>query len=177
MSDSLQEYYLPHAGLKKGVHEFTYELTEKFFSNFEDALIEKCDVQVNVTLDNRQEPLVIELDFDGTIWSECDRCTAPIPLSIHTSQIVYVKYKMDEDWRADDDREIIFVARDDQYLDITSLFYDIIHVSIPVHRVCDKPGETEYCDKEIVNILEKKQENKKADPRWEGLNKLKDNLN
>ena len=32
MSDSLQEYKIPHAGLKKGVHEFSYELTETALS-------------------------------------------------------------------------------------------------------------------------------------------------
>ena len=44
MSDSITEYHIPHAGLKKEIHEFTYELTEKFFSNIEGAQIEKCGI-------------------------------------------------------------------------------------------------------------------------------------
>jgi uncharacterized protein len=88
MSDSIQEYKIPHAGLKKGVHEFSYELTETFFASFENALINKCNVQVNITFDKRQEPYTIEIDLDGTIWSDCDRCTANIPYLFPFMQLI-----------------------------------------------------------------------------------------
>ena len=79
MSDLLQEYKIPHAGLKKEIHEFSYELTEKFFANFESSQIEKCNVQVNITLDKRHDYYVVEIDWDGVIRNEFDRCTAAIP--------------------------------------------------------------------------------------------------
>ena len=177
MSDIFKEYKIPHAGLKKGIHEFSYELDEKFFANFENALINKCTIQVNIRFDKRQEPYIIEVDMDGTIWSECDRCTASIPLSIHTSFIIYVKYVYDETLKDEEDVEIIYIAKDDQDINITQFLYDYAHLSIPVHRICDKPGETEYCDKEIVRFLEQKIIDDTADPRWAGLDKLKDKLN
>jgi hypothetical protein len=37
MSDLLKEYKIPHAGLKKEIHEFTFELDEKFFAHFENS--------------------------------------------------------------------------------------------------------------------------------------------
>ena len=181
MSDSLQEYKIPHAGLKKEIHEFSYELTETFFASFENALINKCNVQVNITFDKRQEPYLIEIDLDGVIWSECDRCTASIPLSIHASYTIYAKYTVDEAMKDIDDVEIIYIAKDDQYIDITQFLYDFVHLSIPVHRICDKPGKTEYCDQEIIGLLEQKtreeENNTEIDPRWAGLDKLKDKLN
>jgi uncharacterized metal-binding protein YceD (DUF177 family) len=177
MSDSIQEYKIPHAGLKKGVHEFTYELTETFFASFENALINKCNVQVNITFDKRQEPYTIEIDLDGTIWSDCDRCTASIPVSIHATYTIYAKYTVDEAIKEMDEVEIIYIARDDQFIDITQFIYDFVHLSIPVHVICDKPGKTEYCDMEIIGLLEKQQKEDEIDPRWADLDKLKDKLN
>jgi len=177
MSESIQEYKIPHAGLKKGVHEFTYELTETFFASFENALINKCNVQVNITFDKRQEPYTIEIDLDGTIWSDCDRCTASIPVSIHATYTIYAKYTVDEAMKEMDEVEIIYIARDDQFIDITQFIYDFVHLSIPVHVICDKPGKTEYCDMEIIGLLEKQQKEDEIDPRWADLDKLKDKLN
>jgi uncharacterized metal-binding protein YceD (DUF177 family) len=177
MSDSLQEYKIPHAGLKKEVHEFTYELNEAFFANFENALIQQCEVQVNVTFDNRQEPYLLEVDLDGVVWSDCDRCTAPIPVTIHSSFTIYVKYTTDEAMKDLDELEIIYIAKDDQDIDLSQFLYDFVHLSIPVHVICDKPGKTEYCDMEIIGLLEQQQEKEKIDPRWADLDKLKDKLN
>jgi uncharacterized metal-binding protein YceD (DUF177 family) len=177
MSDLFKEYKIPHAGLKKDVHEFSYELDEKFFANYEHSLIGKCHIQVSIRFDKRHEPYTVEVDLDGTIWSECDRCTAPLPLAIHTSFIIYVKYTYDESLKEMEDVEIIYISPDDQHIDITQFLYDYSHLSIPVHKICDKPGETEYCDKEIVRILEQRFNNNTTDPRWAGLDKLKDKLN
>jgi uncharacterized metal-binding protein YceD (DUF177 family) len=177
MSDLFKEYKIPHAGLKKDIHEFSYELTEKFFANFDNALISKCSIQVNITFDNRQEPYMIEVDLDGTVWGECDRCTASIPLSIHASFVVYVKYVYDESMKEQEDAEIIYIAKDDTNIDITQFLYDYVHLSIPIHKICDNPGKTEYCDQEIVRILEQKTTDNTTDPRWAGLDKLKDKLN
>ena len=177
MSDIFKEYKIPHAGAKKEIHEFSYELNEKFFANFENALINKCTIQVNIKFDKRQEPNIIEVDMDGTIWSECDRCTGIIPLFIHTSFIIYVKYVIDEALLDQEEVEIIYIAKDDPYIDITQFLYDYAHLSIPAHKICDKPGETEYCDQEIVGLLEQKIIDKTTDPRWAGLDKLKDKLN
>lgn len=177
MSDIFKEYKVPHAGLKKEIHEFTYELTEKFFSEFENSQIEKCNIQVNVTFDKRHEPFIIDVDLDGTVFTECDRCTANIPISVHSSFKVYVKYTIDEALIDLDDVEIIYIAKDEQDIDITQFLYDYVHLSIPIHRICDKPGQTEYCDKEIVRLLEERQQENIKDPRWADLDKLKDKLN
>lgn len=177
MSDSLQEYRIPHAGLKKEIHEFSYELTQAFFANFENALIQKCDIQVNITFDKRQEPYLIEIDLDGNVWSDCDKCTASIPVSIHSSYTIYAKYTVDEALKDTDEPDIVYISKDDQYIDIAQFLYDFVHLSIPVHVICDNPGKTDYCDMEIIALLEKQPTENEIDPRWADLNKLKDKLN
>ena len=181
MSDLLKEYKIPHAGLKKEIHEFTLELNEAFFAHFDNSIINKCDIQANITFDKRHEPYIIEIDMDGTIFSDCDKCTATIPVTIHSSFTIYVKYVFDEAMKDMEDIEIIHIAKDDQDIDITQFLYDYAHLSIPIHKICDNPGNTEYCDLEIIGLLEQKtteeENNTEIDPRWAGLDKLKDKLN
>ena len=177
MSDIFKDYKIPNAGLKREIHEFSYELDEKFFSNFESSQIEKCNIQANITFNKRNEPYIIDVDLDGTVFTECDKCTATIPIEIHTSFTVYVKTKVDELLSEEEAVEIIYVAKDEQEIDITQFLYDYVHLSIPIHRICDKPGKTEYCDQEIVQLVDERQPDNIDDPRWASLNKLKDKLN
>lgn len=181
MSDLLKEYKIPHAGLKKEIHEFAFELDEKFFAHFENSIINKCDIQASITFDKRQEPYIVDVDLDGTIFSDCDKCTATIPVIIHSSFTIYVKYVFDEAMKDMEDIEIIHIAKEDQDIDITQFLYDYAHLSIPIHKICDNPGKTEYCDLEIIELLEQKtieeENNTETDPRWAGLDKLKDKLN
>ncbi len=177
MSDSLKEYKISPAGLKKEVHPFTFELTETFFANFEDALIQKCEIQVNVNFDNRKEPFILEMDIDGVIWSDCDKCTSTIPITLHSSFTFYVKYTTDEAMKDLDEMEIIYISKDEQEIDLAQFLYDFVHLSIPTHVICDNPGNTEYCDMEIIGLLEQQEQENTIDPRWGDLDKLKDKLN
>lgn len=180
MGDVLNEIKIPHAGLRKEIHEFSFGIDEKFFTDFEKSQIQKCTIDVHIKMDKRQEPIVLEVDLDGEVWSECDRCTAEIPLTVHTSFLLYVKYALSEEMKETEDIDILYIGKDDQDINITSLVYDYLHLAMPIHKICDNPGNTAYCDKEIVSLLEKKQHENDTpsdDPRWAELNKLKDKLN
>ncbi len=180
MGDVLNEIRIPHAGLRKEIHEFTFRIDEKFFTDFEKSQIQKCNIDVHINMDKRQEPILLEVDLEGEVWSECDRCTAEIPLAVHTSFVIYVKYALTEEMKKAEDIDILYIGKDDLDIDITALVYDYLHLTLPIHRICDKPGKTEYCDKEIVKLLEKRQQENDTpadDPRWAELNKLKDKLN
>lgn len=178
MSDELKEYKIQYAGLKKGIHEFTYELNESFFANFENALIQKCQVEVSLSFDNRQLPYVMDIDMDGEIWNDCDRCTASIPVTIHNSYTVFVKQSVEKVLNDDDEEEIIYISKEDTEIDISHFLYEFVHLSVPVHVICDNPGKTEYCDTDILRFLEKAPtDDTITDPRWAELDKLKDKLN
>jgi uncharacterized protein len=180
-NDSLDAYKISHTGLKKAVHHFDFLLNGEFFSNFEQALIQQCNLQVQVTLDKRNEPYIIDFGFSGTIDSDCDRCAATFPAKVQGEFSIYVKYTGDPLLQHEDESEVLFIGRDEQVIDISGYLYDFAHLCIPFYKICDDPGNTEYCDKEIVALLEnmkpEEEKNPNADPRWEELNKLKDNLN
>ncbi len=79
-----------------------------------------------------------------------------------------------------EDTEILYIGKDDMQIDITQYVYEYLHLALPIHKICDNPGKTIYCDSEIVQFLDKqqnKEDNNSGDPRWNELNKLKDKLN
>lgn len=182
-NDGLDAYRISHIGLKKAVHHLEYELDGAFFTNFEQSLIKQCTMRVDVTFDMRNEPFILDFSFSGTMATECDRCTATFPAKVQGEFSIYVKFTGDELLQHEDETEILFIGRDEE-IDIAPFLYDFAHLCIPYYKICDDPGNTEYCEKEIVALLdkthpeeEKTDETPKADPRWDELNKLKDNLN
>jgi uncharacterized metal-binding protein YceD (DUF177 family) len=64
-----------------------------------------------------------------------------IPVSIHATYTIYAKYTVDEAMKDMDEVEIIYIARDDQFIDITQFIYDYVHLSIPVHVFATNPAK------------------------------------
>ena len=93
MSDLLKEYKIPHAGLKKEIHEFAFELDEKFFAHFENSIINKCDIQASITFDKRQEPYIIDVDFDIQDLSE-EEFQVFTKISINNDEVTEAGYKI-----------------------------------------------------------------------------------
>lgn len=172
----LNTYTIPHVGLKKEVHYFEYQLDKTFFAKFEHSLITKGDVLVTVRFDNRYEPFLMDFFIKGSTPAECDKCAAPVMLQLDEEYRVYVKFDT-EPAQMDDELEILFLGRDEPEIDLEPYLYDFVNLSVPALKVCDEPGNTPFCDLAVLKMLDndfKTNEEKVTDPRWEGLNKLKD---
>lgn len=178
------EIKIQHIGLKKDVHQFNYLLDDKFFANYEHSIIQNGNINVQLTLDKRIEPYIINLEIDGNINTDCDKCNAVFPLRIQSDNTIYVKFTENKQDEEEQDIEIIFLGRDEPEIDLSKIVYDIIHLNLPIYKVCNEPGNTTYCDKEVLNALneylkhnEQENEEKIADPRWDKLKNIKDKLN
>jgi len=117
--------------------------------------------------------LILTFDIKGTIDANCDRCLAQYPeqVDIHEQQIA--KFS-DED--IDTDEEIIILTKNDHEISIAGLIYEYINVALPFITVCNDEGNTPYCDKEMLESLNKlsaNNNNNEADPRWDALKNIK----
>ena len=148
--DKFKEYKIPHIGLKKEVHDFIFHLDETFFSNFEDSIIGKSAIEARVNFDKSHEPNLLTFKIKGNIDADCDKCA-----------------------------EILFIKTDTPEIDLSSYLYEFSHLCIPFIKSCEKPFESKDCDLEVASKLSalkkaEETEHQITDPRWEGLNKLKD---
>lgn len=172
----LKQFSIPFTGLKLGVHQFDYELDDRFFAAFEYSLIKSGNLKVDLELDKQETMLLLRFKVIGTVNLDCDKCLSPFafPVNMYERQIV----KFAEDELESDDEEIITLSRKDSEIDISESLYEMINVSIPYIKNCEQANKE--CDQEMIDRLEQLSFDKQADeqeqtsdPRWEALNKLK----
>jgi uncharacterized protein len=170
-------FSIPHIGLKKTVHELNYHLDQAFFNKHENALISGADINVKVLFDKSSTPYILDFYISGTFETECDKCAADVRISLSGEYRVFVKFDAEAEIPVDENLEILFLSREEPEINIEPYLYDFVCLSLPYTKICDDPGNTPYCDMEVVALLDRineQEEEKTTDPRWEGLNKLKD---
>jgi uncharacterized protein len=171
---SLKTYSIPFTGLKLGKHYFEYEITDAFFNEFEYSLVKKADLVCKLELEKQETMLILNFDIAGHISSNCDKCLAEYlqPMEIHEQQIA----RFSEEEMGEDD-EIITLGKNDHEIDVAGLIYEYVNVALPFIATCGDEGNTKYCDREMLDNLNKLAANdeqpESADPRWEALKKLK----
>ena len=177
---------IQHKGLKKEVHIFEYQLNGAFFANFENSIIQDCNLKVLINFDKRLEPYHAKIQIDGTVKADCDKCNATFPMTVLADFELYIKYIGEHNSEEESETEIIFITRDEPEIDFTKLVYDLLHLSMPIYKVCNSVGNTEFCDKEILKAIDQylqkteeknEQATEEIDPRWAKLQELKNKLN
>jgi uncharacterized protein len=171
---SLRDYSIPFTGLKLGKHQFEFIITDAFFDEFEYSLVKKANLKCRVELERQETMIILNFQINGTIDANCDRCLAQYPqqVDIHEQQVA----KFSEE-AIGDDEEIMILTKSDHEINIARLIYEYINVALPFITVCNDEGNTPYCDKEMLESLNKltanTEQNEKTDPRWDALKKFK----
>ena len=147
-----------------------------FFDAFEYSIIKSGALKVDLDLEKQETMLLLNFRIVGTVNLNCDKCLSDFPLPINIEERQIVKFAEDE--LESDDEEVITLHRKETEIDISKSLYEMINVNVPFIKQCEQAGIK--CDKEMIERLERlsiqNEENEKtADPRWEALNKLKNN--
>lgn len=172
---SLQEYRIPFTGLKTGKHQFEFDIDERFFNEFEYSLVKRGSLKADLELDKQETMIVLQFTITGNIFLNCDICLSdfPVPVEIHEREIVTFK---DEGVEENTD-EIIVLGKNDHEIDVSPLIYEYVNLAVPYFHRCKNPGDTEWCDQEMIRKLKElslnsaEEEQQNADPRWEALKK------
>jgi len=168
----LNHFIIPFSGLKVGNHSFTFEIEDKFFEHFEYSEIRKGHLHVDCLLEKQQRMMVLYFDIAGRVCVPCDRCAEEFDLPIEGKQKLIVKFGLDHTEEAED---ILVITDKEHELDVSQFLYEYIHLLLPIKKVhgTDEVGNS-LCDPEVIRFINGTDDHP-ADPRWEVLNKLKDN--
>jgi uncharacterized metal-binding protein YceD (DUF177 family) len=172
MRDS-KAYRIAVKGLKIGQHSFHYELDSNFFSLFEEAPFTEALFEVDIEFDKRSNLFVLKFDINGKIETPCDRCLAQINLPVKGAYELIVKL---EEEAETNDPDIIYLDPMADFIDLKSILYDYINLSVPMHMSYDcENGEPRPCDESALKYLkeEKRKEEKSDNPIWDALKELK----
>jgi len=171
---SLRTYSIPFTGLKLGKHLFEFDITDSFFDEFEYSLVKKANLKCTVELEKQETLIILNFHITGHLDLTCDRCLSPYPQPVDIREQQVAKFSEEE---IDEDEEIITLGKSDHEINIAGLIYEYINVAAPFISVCSDEGNTPYCDKEMLDSLNKLTVNnepiEKSDPRWDALKKIK----
>ncbi len=174
---------IPFVALKNGVHYFNFEVEDDFFARFENNLVQKGKVFVDLALDRRNRTMTLDFDIAGRVHTECDRCLADVEMPIHGHHKLYVKLERQEGALFEDD--VLYLPPEETHLDLSEPIYEFTLLSLPLQRTCsDLPEAERPCDWEVIRKLEGKAAPPSAteaeteepqapiDPRWAKLRGL-----
>lgn len=170
----LRHFIIPFSGLKAGNHTFTFEIDDKFFEHFEYSEIRKGEVHIDCLLEKQARMMVLFFDIAGTVKVPCDRCAEEFDLQVEGKQKLIVKFGADH---LEESEDVLVITEKEHELDISQYLYEYVHLLLPIKKVhgTDDQGNS-LCNPEVLRFI-KEVEDHPVDPRWEVLNKLKDDKN
>lgn len=176
---SRREYEIAFVGLKPGIHEFSYRITDKFFEAYQLQDFRNCEANVKLFLDKKNSFMLLKFEVGGKIEIGCDRCGNQLPLDLWDEFNILVKLVEEPDLmnQQEEDPDVYYISKGESHLHISDWIYEFINLSIPMQRMCrqEEIGGP-YCNKEVLEMLKKLEEEKvePVNPLWKGLEKFKD---
>lgn len=174
-----REFEIAFVGLKPGVHEYNYEIDDKFFETFQKQDFRKCKANVKLLFDKKSSFMLLKFEIGGTLEVTCDRCNSNLPLNLWDEFSVTVKMVEDPELmnKQEEDPDVYYISRGESHLDVAEWIYEFVNLSLPMQKACEfEKMDGPYCNKTALDMLQKlKSEGPpKKNPIWKGLEKFKD---
>ncbi len=176
---TFKQYIIPFASLRIGKHDFKYEINDEFFSNFEYSLLKSGVLDLDLELDKQQDTMfTLKFNIKGYVNLICERCLDSYQFPLTVTEKLIVKLGEEEY----DDPEILVISKNEHTIDVSPLVYEFLCLALPLihqHKE-DETGEP-VCNNDTARVLKQLQnpaeatDETAADPRWDILNKLKNN--
>lgn len=173
------KYNIEFKGLSEGLHDYQFEVNEKFFAHFEESLVDNGAVAVKVTLAKRSSFLKLSFALEGWLELVCDRCLDNYIQNVSLATELFVKFGEEDAFEEGDN--VIWVLPEEHAINLAQIIYEYVTLSIPLRHVHpDESGENS-CNSEMIDRLnnitqhETDENEEDIDPRWAALKNLKNN--
>lgn len=174
-----REFEIPFVGLKPGIHEYEYQITDKFFTAYQQQDFKNCQATVKMTLDKKTGFILLKFEVGGQLEVICDRCSGNLPINLWDEFNVVVKLVDDPEAmnEQEEDPDVYYISRGESHLHLSDWIYEFINLSIPMQRMCEfEDMSGPHCNKSAVEALKKMRasDSQPENPVWKGLEKFKD---
>lgn len=183
MMGNRRAFEVAFVGLKPGIHEFVYELEEKFFIEKEAKDISNPKATVKMSLEKNTGFMLLKFEVGGTVDVNCDRCGNALTLDLWDEFKMLVKLVDDAKLmnEQEEDPDVFYLSRNESHLYVGDWVYEFVLLSIPLQRMCspEKMGGPQ-CNIEIINKLKEMEANASNNPThsiWKGLDQFKNSNN
>lgn len=176
----IRKYEIQIFKLNTGLHDFEFQLDDKFFELFDNDLVSKGKLTANISLNKSETMIQTIFHIKGSVELECDRSLDlfDFPIDLERPFI----YKLGNEYEELSD-EVVVIPRDTQQLNVASIMFEFIGLEIPMKKLHPRfQQEDDNSEEEVLMIYSSEndeehnedQENEESiDPRWASLKKLK----
>ena len=139
MMSHRREYEIAFVGLKPGIHEFNYEIRDKFFDEFQHQDFRNCNAHVKLVLDKKNGFMLLKFELGGSIEVTCDRCNNDLPIELWDEFNIIVKMVDEPEVMNQqvDDPDVYYISRTESHISVENWIYEFINLSIPMHKTCN----------------------------------------
>lgn len=173
--DYLSTFNIPFLHLPAGSHKFQYDINNKFFESFENAVVQKGKAHIDLDFNRQENILILNFEITGAIDVECDRCLGRFDFPVHEKHELIIKLVADVA-NAEEDAEIISISDQEHTVNVAQHIYDYMSLDLPYRKVHpDNENGESTCDPEFLKQIDQlsQHEENHNDPRWDALKKIK----
>jgi uncharacterized metal-binding protein YceD (DUF177 family) len=177
-----RDYDIAFVGLKPGIHEYEYQVNDKFFEAYQQQDFRNCRANIKLTLDKQNGFMLLKFEIGGLLEVTCDRCgSTTLPMNLWDEFNIMVKLVeepavMNEQ---EEDPDVYYISRGDSHLHISEWIYEFVNLSIPMQKMCSEENMgSSFCNNDVLDMLSKAGDEPASseNPIWKELEKLKKNL-
>jgi uncharacterized metal-binding protein YceD (DUF177 family) len=174
-----REYEIAFVGLKPGVHEFSYEIDDRFFEEYGEQDFSNVAAQVKLFLDKNSGFMRLRFEVGGKADIVCDRCSNDLPFQLFEEFHLTVKMVDDPETMNDqeEDPDVYYISRNESHLDVKVWLYEFVNLSIPMQKTCEfEKMDGPHCNetaRELLNKMRVEEDTARQNAVWKGLEKFK----
>lgn len=166
---SEKDFVLKFGSLALGDHEFTFRLDHLYFQNRVESLVTDGNVLVLLFVEKSERHLSLVFKLNGEITRDCDICLSELNYPIKCEGELMVKIT---DQKLEDQVDLIHLSTNTIELDLEDVFYDTLVLSLPMKIQCSDSLNRKECDKKVLELLNKPEEESAPNPEWQKLKDL-----
>jgi len=174
-------FEIAFVGLKPGIHEYVYDIDDKFFADYDQQDFTNCIANIKLKLEKNSSFMLLQFEIGGSLNLICDRCGNTLPMQLWEDFNVVVKLveNPDEMNATEEDPDVYYIGKTESHLNVSEWIYEFINLSIPMQRMCkDEEMGGPYCNQEVLQKLRDMKPSQEEKPEkgnlWKGLEKFKD---
>lgn len=172
-------FEIAFVGLKPGIHEFNYEVDDKFFADKSNVDFSNSHIFVKLLLDKKSGFMLLKFEISGKAEVSCDRCGNPLSIDIwdEFNMLVKMVENPEEMNEQEEDADVYYISRTESHIDVETWIYEMVLLSFPTQKLCgdDEEGHSK-CNKEVLDKLKEMEakSSSTANVLWRGLDQFKD---
>jgi uncharacterized metal-binding protein YceD (DUF177 family) len=173
-----REYEIAFVGLQPGIHQFEYEIDDKFFEAYQEQDFKDCKATIKLSLEKNSGFMLLKFEIDGKLKAICDRCGNDLPISLWDEFKIMVKLVENPDKMnaEEEDPDVYYISRTESLLHIKDWLFEFVNLSVPMQKMCtdEEMGGTN-CNKKVLDMLKNlnQEDSKNENNIWKGLDQFK----